>query len=170
MSLLRVTDLLYTGVYAREASHAAGQAVVVDFDATALVQIFFFIVLLFILKPVLFEPMLKLFEEREKRILGAKLQARKLDEGSAGALSKYEAEMQRARTAGNAERDRLRADGVKIEAEILGKTRAATTQALEQGRKQLGEQVAGARATLRGDATSLANDLVGRVLGRQVQE
>ena len=40
---------------------------------------------------MLFDPMLKLFEEREKRIDGAKVQARHIDEKSAGALTKYEA-------------------------------------------------------------------------------
>jgi F-type H+-transporting ATPase subunit b len=164
MSLVRVTDSLH-------ALHASsGQAVTVDFDATVLGQIALFVVLLFILKPLLFDPVLKLFEEREKRIFGAKLQARKLDEGSAGALTKYETEMQRARTAGNVERDKLRAEGVKVENELLAKVRASTTETLETGRKRLAEDVVTTRAALKADAASLAKELAGRVLGRQVQE
>jgi F-type H+-transporting ATPase subunit b len=160
MSLVRVTDSL----------RASGQAVVVDFDATVLGQIVLFVVLLLILKPVLFDPMLKLFEEREKRILGAKLQARKLDEGAVGALTKYESSMQQARTAGNAERDKLRAEGTKTENEILAKVRATTTQTLDDGRKRLAEELLSVRASLKADAKGLAKELAGRVLGRQVQE
>ena len=81
---------------------ASGGGVVVDLDVTVVGQVVLFLILLVVLKPLLFEPMLKLFEERENRIEGAKLQARKMDEASAGALSKYEAEMHKARTAGNA--------------------------------------------------------------------
>src|SRR5580658_7615146 len=102
---------------------ATGGGVVVDLDITLVGQIVLLLVLLAILKPLLFEPMLRLFEEREKRIDGAKLQARRLDEASAGALTKYETEMQRARAAGNLERDRLRAEGAKQENEILGRVR-----------------------------------------------
>jgi len=113
--------------------------------------------------------MLKLFEEREKRILGAKLQARKLDEGSADALTKVESEMQRARTAGNVERDKLRAEGVKVENEVLAKVRASTTETLDAGRKRLAEDIVTARAALKADAANLAKELAGRVLGRPVQ-
>jgi F-type H+-transporting ATPase subunit b len=114
--------------------------------------------------------MLKLFEEREKRIIGAKLQARKLDEGSAGALSKYESELQRARAAGNAERDKLRSEGVKTENELLAKVRGSTTEMLEAGRKTLAADIVAARAALKADASRLAKELAGRVLGRPMNE
>ena len=56
---------------------AAGGGVNLDFDATLFVQVGFIIVLWLVLKPVLFDPMLKLFEEREKRIEGAIKKARR---------------------------------------------------------------------------------------------
>ena len=140
----------------------------VDFDVTMLVQIVFFLILLAVLKPTLFDPMLRLFEERERRIEGAKLQARKTDEASAGALSKYETAMQRARASANLERDKLRAEGVKTENEILAKVRASTAKTLAEGRGKLGEDVAAARASLKTDVTVLAKELAGRVLGREV--
>ena len=127
-----------------------------------------FVALWLILKPILFQPMLKLFEEREKRIEGAKLQARKTDEASAGALSKYEAAMAKARTAANAERDKLRAEGAKAESEILGRVRAATATALEEGRGRMREELGTARAQLKTDVALLARQLAGRVLGREV--
>ena len=103
---------------------------VVDLDVTLVGQVVLFLVLLLVvLKPLLFEPMLKLFEEREKRIEGAKLQARKMDEASAGALSKYEAEMKKARAAG--ERGARQAPGPGREgreSEILGEVRKATSR------------------------------------------
>src|SRR6185312_2944491 len=76
---------------------AARDAISVDFDSTFLIQFVLFAGLTICLKPLLFDPMLKLFEEREKRTDGAKLQARKIDEKSASALAKYETEMAKAR-------------------------------------------------------------------------
>ena len=150
------------------AGAVAGGGVDVDFDVTVLVQIALFLVLLAVLKPVLFDPMLKLFEERERRIDGAKLAARKVDEASAGALSKYEAEMAKARTSANAERDKLRNEGVKTELEILAKVRATTAGTLDEGRKRIREQLESARTALKGDVTVLAKDMAARVLGREV--
>jgi F-type H+-transporting ATPase subunit b len=148
---------------------AGAGGVEVDFAlGPVAVQIGLFIVLWLVLKPALFDPMLKLFEEREKRIEGAIAAVRKMDEASAGALSKYEAAMTKARAVANAERDSLRAEGVKAENEILGRVRAATTKALEEGRGRMNDERTTARAKLRTDATQLARDLAGRVLGREV--
>ncbi len=144
-------------------------AVEVDFDATVLAQIVLFVVLLLVLKPLLFDPMLKLFEEREKRIDGAKLEARKMDLDSVGAQSKYEAAMHKARAAASVEREALRQEGVKTETEILGKVRDVTAARVEEGRKNVATQVASARETLKRDADSLARDVATRVLGREVQ-
>jgi F-type H+-transporting ATPase subunit b len=146
-----------------------GGGVVVDLDITLVGQIVLLLLLLAILKPLLFEPMLKLFEERERRIDGAKLQARRLDEASAGALTKYETEMQRARAAGNLEREKLRSQGTQEENEILGQVRASTTKALEEGRTKLATEAAEVRKALRAESTTLGRQVAGRVLGHEVE-
>jgi F-type H+-transporting ATPase subunit b len=151
------------------ASLAAPQAISVDFDATFLVQIVLFVGLTLFLKPVLFDPMLKLFEERERRIDGAKMQARKIDDKSSTALAKYEAEMAKARTSAAAVRDKIRAEALKHEQEILGTVRASTAKVIEDGKRSALAEAEKARAGLKADATALARDLAGRVLGREVQ-
>jgi F-type H+-transporting ATPase subunit b len=148
---------------------AAPQAIQVDFDATFLLQLILFSALTLILKPLLFEPMLKLFEERERRIDGAKLQARKIDEKSASALAKYEAEMAKARAQANVERDKIRAEAQRREQDIMGTVRAAAAKTLEEGKARAQAEAQRVRATLKGEAGNLARDLAGRVLGREVQ-
>lgn len=148
---------------------ASGGGVVVDLDVTVVGQVVLFLILLVVLKPLLFDPMLHLFEEREKRIEGAKLQARKMDEASAGALSKYEAEMQKARASGNAERDKLRAQGTKEESEILAQVRKSTTATLDEGRKRLATDVGEVRKALKVESASLGRQLAARVLGHEVE-
>ena len=148
---------------------AAPQAISVDFDATFLVQLVLMAGLTLVLKPLLFDPMLRLFEERERRIDGAKLQARKIDERSASALSKYETEMARARAAANADREKIRSEAVRREQEILGAVRAATAKTIEDGKRAAEAEAARARATLKEGTSVLARDLAARVLGREVQ-
>lgn len=147
---------------------AAEGAVTVDADLSLFVQLGFFIVLLLILKPTLFDPMMKLFEEREARIEGTRNQATKTDIKSAKAKAKADAIVAKGREAGTVEREALRAEGLKREAELMNVVRAETAKTLEQGRAATGTEADVARKQLRLDAHSLGRDMATRVLGREV--
>ena len=162
-------SLVMMGAVDSSLARAAQGAVDVDFDLTVVGQIVLFLILMTVLKPLLFDPMLKLFEEREKRIDGAKLQARKTDEESAGALAKYESEMQKARATANVEREKLRAEAIKTENDILERVRASTAKTLEEGRKQAEKDATQVRAALRDQSKGLAREIANRVLGREVE-
>ena len=162
MSLLGVSTLTVS------AGTFAEGGVTVDLDYTFVVQLGFFIVLMLVLKPTLFDPMMKLFEEREKRIEGTRHQATKEDERSAKALAKYESVLAKAREAGSAERDAHRAEGMKREAELMAVVRAESAATLEQGRAEIGKEATVARTALRADVRALGRDMASRVLGREV--
>jgi F-type H+-transporting ATPase subunit b len=144
-------------------------AIRVDFDSTFLVQVVLFIALTLILKPLLFDPMLKVFEERERLIDGAKSQARHLDEKAAGALTHYETELAKARAAGASEREKVRAEGLKREQEILTAVRESTARVLEEGKRAARDEAERARTALRAQSAALAQDVAARVLGREVK-
>jgi F-type H+-transporting ATPase subunit b len=160
--LLASLGLLAAGV-------APPQAITVDVDLTFLVQVVLFVGLTLVLKPVLFDPMLRLFEEREKRIEGTKVLARKIDDKSATALATYEAEMAKARATSNAERDSIRATGLAREQEILGAVRAETAKVVDAGKRTARAEADRVRGALKVQAAEMARDLASRVLGREVQ-
>jgi F-type H+-transporting ATPase subunit b len=168
MSMLNVTTIESSALLSSGLSE--GSAVNVDLDASLLVQIGLFVVLLLILKPLLFEPMLKLFEEREKRIEGTRREASKEDERSAKALAKYEAILAKAREAGAAERDALRAQGTKKEAELMASVREAVSTTIERGRTALADEAKATRAKLASEASVLGRGIASRVLGREVSQ
>ncbi len=167
MSLQALADLasLDDGALALVGS---GGGVTVDFDKTLLVQVALFVALWLILKPLLFDPMLKLFEEREKRIEGAITEARNIDLKSVAAKTKYDDAVGKARAEGAAARDKLRAEGLKTESELLGQARLEGQAKLEAGRKQAQEELAKAREQLSAERQKLARELAARVLGREV--
>jgi len=165
----RLDRMLLASVASDCSGFSAPSPITVDVDLTFVVQLVLFVVLTLILKPVLFDPMLKLFEERERRIDGAKLLARKTDEKSAEALTQYETEMNKARSSANADRDRIRAEGLKREAEILATVRAATAKALDDGKRAVQAEGERARKALQAEAPAMARELATRVLGREVQ-
>jgi F-type H+-transporting ATPase subunit b len=148
---------------------AAPQAITVDLDLTFVVVLVAFVALTLFLKPVLFDPMIRLFEERERRIDGAKLEARRIDEKSVKALTEYETAMAKARATAHTERDKLRAEGLKREKEILDGVRATTSKTIDDGKRAVHAEAEKVRASLKADATTMARDLASRVLGREVQ-
>lgn len=142
----------------------------VDLDASFVVQILLFVVLGFALKPLLFDPMMRLFEEREERIDRTIEKARKTDEASAKALAKYEAILAKAREAGALERETLRQQGAKKEAEVTAQVRSQTAATLEQGRAAIANEAKEAKAKLQLEAVSLGRAIASRVLGREVTQ
>jgi F-type H+-transporting ATPase subunit b len=167
MSLLSVSTTLNASLLNSGLSEGG---VTVDLDASLIVQIGLFVVLLVFLKPLLFEPMLKLFEEREKRIEGTRREASKEDERSAKALATYEAILAKAREAGAAERDTIRAEGVRKEAELMARVRDVTASTIEQGRAALASDAKRTRGELANEAAVLGNNIASRVLGREVSQ
>jgi F-type H+-transporting ATPase subunit b len=149
-------------------TRVAGGGVEVDFDWTILGQIGLFLVLLVSLKPLLFDPMLKLFEERERRIDGARRKARDIDDQSAGALAKYEAAMTTARAEGNTEREKIRSTGIAQETALLSMVRLETMRQTDEGKQAALAELAKVRQALGLQVPDMARDLAKRVLGREV--
>src|SRR5215470_9207788 len=98
---------------------ASGADVSVDFDLTFLAQFVLFATFITILRPLLFEPLLRVFEERERRTEGAKREARQMDAKAGDLSTQYDAELEKVRRIAGAERERLRAETAKLEAQIM---------------------------------------------------
>ena len=168
MSLVEVSTFEDTGIALL--NRAAEGGVTVDLDLSLFVQLGLFLVLLFILKPTLFDPMMQLFAEREKRIQGTIAEARKVDTKSMRANEEAEAIVAKGRDAGGVERDALRLEGQKREQALLAQVRAEVAATLERGRAEVAVEAKAARASLDAEAKSLGREAASRVLGREVRE
>jgi len=142
--------------------------VTLDFDLTFLVQMAAFTVLVITLRPILFDPLMKLFEERERRTEGARLLARKMDERAGEILKRYEVELESVRRTAAEERERLRAEGQRLEAQILAEARADAAKLLEQGKGRIEAERRASRAELAQKTQEIARDIAARVLGREI--
>jgi F-type H+-transporting ATPase subunit b len=146
---------------------AAAGAVNLDFDLTFLVQMVAFTLLVLVLKPLLFDPLMKLFEERERRTEGARLSARQMDERAGELLRRYEAELEKARQAGAEERERLRAEGLRVEAQVLEQARAEVAKTIEEGKASRARESATIRGVLHTRSAQLARAIASSVLDRE---
>jgi F-type H+-transporting ATPase subunit b len=142
----------------------------VDFDLTFLAQFVLFAAFISLLKPLLFDPLLRVFEERERRTEGAKKEAREMDERAGELLQRYEAELDKVRREAGLERERLRAETAKLEAQIMAEARAETARILEAGKARIGGEVAELRRELDRMKPELAAQIASRVLSREVAQ
>lgn len=141
----------------------------IDFDQSFIAQMVVFAALIVVLKPLLFDPVLNLFEEREKRTDGAKAEARRMQEEAGELLRRYERELERVNRVAAEERDRIRSETAKLEAQILGEARAAAAKILADGRAAIEEELMAIRFDLGRDSERLARDVAERALGREVR-
>ena len=148
---------------------AAAGAVEVDVNPTlVLMQLGVVTVLMLVLKPFLFDPLLAVFERRERMVEGTQHEAHKLDDKAADIKLEVDGKLARVTTSASEERDRMRSQATTRDAEVLAKTRTEVAQILEQGRRNLALEEAALDATLRAETGELARSVASRVLGREV--
>jgi F-type H+-transporting ATPase subunit b len=143
-------------------------AVTVDLDRSVLLQMALFSVLIVLLKPLLFDPMLRVFALREERTEGARTEARGMQERAADILANYEKELAKIRVVAAEERDKVRLETAKLETQILEEANQASARILEDGRRQIAAELQSIREKLAQRSTELAQDIGSQVMGREV--
>ncbi len=140
-------------------------AVTVDLDRSFLIQMVLFSLLIVLLKPLLFDPMLRVFALREERTEGARAEARSMQERAAEILANYEKELAKIRVVAAEERDKVRSETAKLESTILEEAHQASTRIIEEGRRQMAAELDAIRQKLSTQSVALAEEISQQVLG-----
>jgi F-type H+-transporting ATPase subunit b len=148
------------------ATKAMAGGVPLDFDRSVLLQIVLFTILIVVLKPLLFDPVLKVFSLREERTEGARAKARELQEKAGELLQRYEKELERVQQVAADERELLRSETSKLEAQILTEARDATTRIVEDGRRKIEAEVNSIRVQVGVESERVAQMIVEKVVGQ----
>jgi F-type H+-transporting ATPase subunit b len=139
-----------------------------DFDLTFVLMMVVFATLIVVLKPLLFEPVLRVFEERERRTDGARDAARSMQEQAGELLSRYEKELAKVHEVARQERDKVRADAAKVEAEVMAQARDTAGRILEEGRARIERESRQIEFALGRESERLARNVAEAVLGRSL--
>jgi F-type H+-transporting ATPase subunit b len=139
----------------------------VDFDKGVFLQMAMFSIAIILLKPLLFDPMLRLFALREERTDGARAEARAMQERAAEILANYEAEVAKVRSDATRERDAVRRETMQLEAKILADARDAAEGIAAEGQIRITDQVSGLKGELDQQATQIVSQMVVSILGRE---
>ena len=142
---------------------------IIDLDGTIWIQLGLFAVAFFVFRPLIFRPMIALFEARENAIEGSKLEALRLQDEASAESEEFDTEMRRLRLQAGEERDRLRAEGKRLERTVLDRVREETEKQLAAADAQLRTEAAKLRAEIDGSVLTLAKQIASKMLNREVQ-
>jgi F-type H+-transporting ATPase subunit b len=139
----------------------------IDIDGTVVFQLATFTAIFFVLRSYVFKPMLALFDAREKAIDGAKAAAKNLEADADEALKEFEAKVKAAKIEAAVERDRLRADGQRLERELVAGAREQSDKTLAEASKAMAENAEAVRAHMKTNVPALAGQIAEKLLGRK---
>ena len=141
---------------------------IIDLDGTMLVHFGLFFVAFFILRSLVFKPMIALFEAREEAIDGARLKAKELEKDAGAKGGEFEEKMRELRIKGGEERERLRKEGQQLEQKLLAQVQEDTRKQLEDAEKQMETDASKLRKELDAQIPVLAKQITSKLLQREV--
>lgn len=141
---------------------------IIDLDGTIWIQLALFGVAFLILRPLVFRPMVALFEARENAIEGSKLEALRLQDEAAAESEEFDEEMRKLRLQAGEERDRLRAEGKRLERTVLERVQQETDRQLADADAQLAREAAKLRSEIDATVPALAKQIASKLLDREV--
>ena len=136
-------------------------------DITTLWVVGFLLLCTYLLNSLVFQPILRVIDERATAVRGAKELAESSAQKATAAAAEYDRTLNTARAEVYRQMDDMRRVANDERARLLDDTRAEAQAALAEATAKLQADTARARADLRADAEKLGNEAAGRILGRQ---
>ena len=127
-----------------------------------------FICLIFILNVLLYKPVLKVMEERGKKISGLEGEAELMGEEVEKKLADYKARIHEAKDAGNAKRVVLKKEGLDRETEILAVVHDEAQKTLSDAKEKISKETERALKKLQDMGKEMGRDIAEKALGRSL--
>ncbi len=143
-------------------------APLIDFDYTLLVQFGLFLVMSLLATKWLFRPYLKLRQDREDGIEGAREQAIKTQEKADNLLSDYNSRLASARNRAAEERRAIQVDAASQQRALTESAEAQFAEKITTAKQTLDGQVAVANSELANSVDNLATAITEKLLGRKI--
>jgi F0F1-type ATP synthase membrane subunit b/b' len=134
-------------------------AAVIDLDVTYFFQLGLFLSFLLAMSLLVFKPMLALFERRKSRTEGKEKETTRMNREADELQAKYDLEINQAMGQGIMERNRLRDEALREEADRLTAARAAANASLEAEIAKAAAQLEAARGESQAAAESLGKEI-----------
>jgi F-type H+-transporting ATPase subunit b len=140
----------------------------ISINATLVVQVIQFLILVFILNRLMFRPILRLINKRKEFIDQTKNEIEKIILDTKRVRDEYVMREAHARRDAAKERVRIRDEGIASAEEFLDSSRNEVTSIRTEADNAAEEQINETRPFLQGEAEVLAEEIMERVIGRRI--
>ena len=141
----------------------------ISINATLVVQIINFLIILFILNKILFRPILKGLEARQELIEGNKARAIELRQRGEDKLREYDRSLAEARNIAMSKQVEIRNEGMAKASEILDSSKKQEAEIIAEIQRGIASEVAEAKKDIQAYADSLSKDVTKKILGRAIR-
>ncbi len=125
-----------------------------------------FVVLIFPLNALLFQPIFRALDARAERIAGARERSSKLERQAEEVLDRYQSAIRQARSESESDRQAGLERAREEQNQLTEAARAEAAREVERARREMSQAVEEARSGLRASAEELAQAAAEQVLGR----
>lgn len=138
----------------------------IELDITFFIQMGLFLFLVYILNVLLYKPVLKVMEERSKKLADLGSDAVSAEKQVEEKLAEYKAKLDAAREEGTAERGKLKKEGLDKEAGILEEAHKSAQDSINEARERITKEKDTALESLRGMVDEMGRTISDKVVGR----
>jgi F-type H+-transporting ATPase subunit b len=140
----------------------------IELNWTFFVQIFNFLLLMFVLNKILYKPILRVLDEREERIVGGQEKAKKLLEESQGILKSYNDKLYDAKIDAMTIKNTSRKQAVDEANGIIEEARHKADTIVLNVQKEMAEEIDRVKKELEPEIGVMAGTIAQQILGRKV--
>ena len=140
----------------------------VELNYTIWIQMVNFILLIFVLNFLLYKPVLRIIEKRNKKIEESDEKVKSLNETIEHDMAEYEGKIRQARAEAALQRDEVEEEGSKQGKAIMGKVRDEISEKLGDFKAKLQNETNKARVVLQDQTRTIATEISEKVLERGI--
>lgn len=138
----------------------------ISLDFTVIIQIINFLVIVFVAKKMIYEPMLSNIEKRDSKISKLNNAADSLKSEIVMSKQEYENKLQKVAAEAAEYQKAIREQTVKETTEKVTKVKDEVTGKITQAREELEQTVAGVRVSLKKEAENLSEEIINKIVGK----
>jgi len=140
----------------------------VSINATLIVQLILFLILVFILNRIMLQPIMKLISERENHIESMNKEIQHTEEETQGLVREYLSREDEARKEAVTKAALLKQEGMNEVATYIQEAQKDALSAGEEITKRVIAETETIRPTLKSEAEALVDELAEKVIGRRI--